>query len=119
VHAVLVRPLPYPEPDRLVEVSAAYTRDDVARTHLAGGTYRAIAEHVTAFESAAAITSVRQNLSGSASPIQVQVGWASRNFFDLFGCGRSERASRATRCVLLVLSHALGGAREDEVAGRR
>ena len=123
VEGVLLRPLPYPQPDRLVEVSAAYTRDGVGRTPLSGGTYRAIVENVSAFESAAAITSIRQNLAGTASPIQVQVGWASRNLFDLLGvrpllgAGFTKDAPAGT----LVLGHALwrsafGG--DEAVLGR-
>jgi putative ABC transport system permease protein len=85
VSRVLLRPLPYAEPHELVDVSAAYTEDSVKRAALAGGTYRSIAESVTVFESVAAITSIRQNLGGASSPLQVQVGWASRNLFDLLG----------------------------------
>ena len=109
VHAVLLRPFAYAEPHELVEVSGAYVNDDVKRTALAGRAYRDITESVPALASAAAITSIRQNLSGTESPIQVQVGWASRNFFDLLGVrpalgpGFTPDAPAGT----LVLSHAL------------
>ncbi len=123
VHAVLLKPFAYAEPHELVEVSGAYVHDDVKRTGLAGDAYRAITENVPAFASAAAITSIRQNLSGGESPLQVQVGWASRNFFDLLGVrpllgpGFTPDAPAGT----LVLSHGLwqrafGG--EEAVLGR-
>ena len=123
VHGVLLRPFAYAEPHELVDVSGAYLNDGVKRVALPGGTYRAITENVPAFASAAAITSIRQNLSGASSPLQVQVGWASRNFFDLLGVrpilgsGFTPDAPAGT----LVLSHrfwqrAFGG--DEAVLGR-
>jgi predicted permease len=109
VHGVLLRPFAYAEPHELVDVSGAYVNDDVVRTGLAGRAYRDISDGVPALESVAAITSIRQNLSGGESPLQVQVGWASRNFFDLlgvrplFGPGFTPDAPAGT----LVLGHGL------------
>ncbi len=109
VHGVLLRPFAYAEPHELVDVSGAYVNDDVKRTGLAGLAYRDISERVPAFESVAAITSIRQNLSGGESPLQVQVGWASRNLFDvlgvrpMFGAGFTPDAPAGT----LVLGHGL------------
>jgi predicted permease len=108
VNGVLLRPLPYAQPHALVDVSAAYVKDGVKRAALSGETYRAISENVPAFESVAAVTTIRQNLRGSSRPLQVQVGWASRNFFELLGVrpilgpGFTPDAPEGT----LVLSHA-------------
>ena len=109
VHGVLFKPLSYLEPERLVHVAAAYTNDGVERAALPGGTYRAIQQSVPALAAVAAITSIRQNLSGTAAPLQVQVGWASRNLFGLLGVRPALGPGFTTDAApgTMVLSHGL------------
>jgi putative ABC transport system permease protein len=82
VDAVLLRPLPYPEPERLVALweSEGGSRGAVAPANLAD--YR-----VPALESLAAWHSVEVDLSGSGGP-EALVGEAvSVDFFDVLGTG--------------------------------
>lgn len=86
VYGVLLRPLPYTDPGRLVIVWAQWPKQEIPRISHTGGdflTYRREARR--SFEDFAALGSVRQNLTGSDEPAQVQVGWISRNFFPLLG----------------------------------
>ena len=86
VHAVLLEPLPYDEPDELYFLSSEWKRDGgVIDASHAGGDFAAFRRESTAFSDLAAATSIRQNLTDSDRPRQVQVGWASTNLFTLLG----------------------------------
>ncbi len=109
VDSVLLRPFRYHEPDRLFYLNARWTEDGVERAHHTGGDFKRIAETTRAFADVAAVTSIRQNLTGIEMPLQVQVGWSSTNLFQLLGvvpilgAGFTPDAPPGT----LVLSHAL------------
>jgi predicted permease len=123
VDSVLLEPLPYEEPERLLYVNARWTEDGVERAHHTGSDFERLARTPSAFSDVAAVTSIRQNLTGIEIPIQVQVGWSSRNLFRLLGVspilgpGFNQDSPPGT----LVLSHALWqdsfGSRAD-VVGR-
>ncbi len=109
VDSVLLRPFRYHEPDRLFYLNARWTEDGVERAHHTGSDFKRIAETTRAFADVAAVTSIRQNLTGIEIPLQVQVGWSSTNLFRLLGvtpvlgAGFTPDAPPGT----LVLSHAL------------
>lgn len=84
VHRVLLRPLDYAEPDRLVLVSARVRMGDVERVYLTGGDLQDL-RSVAAFQAVEGATSIFQNLSGQGHPRQVNVGWTSGGFFQLLG----------------------------------
>jgi len=100
---------PYEDPDRLFYLNARWTEDGVERAHHSGSDFARIAQTTEAFADLAAVTSIRQNLTGIEIPLQVQVGWSSRNLFRLLGVspvlgpGFTPDAPPGT----LVLSHAL------------
>jgi putative ABC transport system permease protein len=83
VQAVLVEPLPYPEPDRLMVLWAEWPSREVFRLSHTGNDFREYQRRTRLFEGIAAIGSLRQNLGGGAEPAQVQVGWISENFFEV------------------------------------
>jgi predicted permease len=59
--------------------------DGVERAHHTGSDLAAFRRSSRAFEDLAAVMSIRQNLTGTDVPLQVQVGWASNHFFSLLG----------------------------------
>jgi putative ABC transport system permease protein len=85
VHGVLLRPLPYPEADRLAVLWANWASEDVPRVSHTGGDVLDYQRESRSFEGIAALGSIRQNLTGGDEPLQVQVGWVSRNFFSVLG----------------------------------
>jgi predicted permease len=121
VDSILLAPLPYREPERLFHIQARWTNDGVERAHHTGSDFAKLRRSTEAFADLAAVTSIRQNLTGTETPLQVQVGWASRNLFSVLGVspslgsGFTEDAPPGTA----VLSHELWvdafGARADIV----
>ena len=85
IYGVLMRPLPYPEPDRLTMLWAEWAKLDIPKVSHTGGDFLSYQRMARQFEGIAAVGSVRQNLTGGDEPAQVQVGWVSRNFFTVFG----------------------------------
>ncbi|HEY3570889.1 MAG TPA: ABC transporter permease [Thermoanaerobaculia bacterium] len=85
VYGVLLRPLPYPRPDRLTLVWADWTAEDNPRVSHTGGDFQEYRRLARSFQDLAAVGGVRQVLAGSGEPTQVQVGWVSRNFFPVLG----------------------------------
>ena len=88
VDAVLLRPLPYAEPERLVMVSATAPSTSGAPTRQGGDLspgdyvdYRSSAS----FEGLAAISSLPVRLTGGGAPEQALAGHVSGNFFSVLG----------------------------------
>ncbi len=85
VNAVLLRPLAYHEPDRLVHVRARFSKDKIEDTLVPGGVFAAVRSGSRQLADVTAVAAIRQNLTGLELPVQVQVGWASPNLFRLLG----------------------------------
>lgn len=85
VSSVLLKPLPYEAPERLVWIGALWDEDGEVRARHSGGHFATIRDEATSFVDVAAVRNIRQNMTGIETPAQVQVGWASRNLFDLLG----------------------------------
>ncbi len=86
-YGVLWRPLPYPNPDRLVMVSSAQRTGTGVRTFStwAPVTYEALRPRVTAFDSLAAYSSINAQLTGRGEPRQLPALDVSPNFFPTLG----------------------------------
>ena len=86
-YGVLWRPLPYPNPDRLVIVSSAQQTETGVRTFStwAPVTYEALRPRVTALDHLAAYTSIDAQLTGRGEPLQVPALDVSPNFFATLG----------------------------------
>ena len=113
VDAVLLRPLPYPEADRLVAVGTADAQNPGRARPLSTGIFTALRERATALERIVAYQQDRATLLGGGEPRLVAVGRVTDGFFELFGgtplLGRTliaaDHSEDAER--LVVLSHAL------------
>ena len=83
LNAALLRPLPYPQADRLVQVFE--TRDDGGQNSNAGGAFLDWREHQTQFDSLALAARARLNLRGDKSPLRLEGMEVSHDFFRVFG----------------------------------
>ena len=90
-YGVLWRPLPYPDPDRLVIVSSAQQTGRGVKTFStwAPVTYEALRPRVTALDDLAAYTSIDVQLTGRGEPQQVPGLDVSPNFFATLGVNPS------------------------------
>jgi putative ABC transport system permease protein len=80
---VLLRPLPYADPDRLVAVWASSTRTE--RGGLSPGDFVDFRRESRSFEGMAAIRNASMSLTGGGDPEQVRVNSVSGNFLTLLG----------------------------------
>ncbi|HET9707788.1 MAG TPA: ABC transporter permease, partial [Gemmatimonadales bacterium] len=108
VDAVLLRPLPYPQSDRLVDLSASNTepvRFAISYPDLLD--FRALTHD---FTGVAGYSSQRYNLTGAGDPREVQAAFATADLFDVLGVhptiGRSFTPQQENDPVALV-SYAL------------
>jgi predicted permease len=86
-YGVLWRPLPYPNPDRLVIVSSAQQTETGVKTFSTWppSTYEALRPRVTALDHLAAYTSIDAQLTGRGEPLQLHALDVSPNFFATLG----------------------------------
>ena len=81
--AVLLRPLPYPGPDRLVEVFEI--NDSGRRNSVSGGAFLDWREHQTQFDSLTLVGPVTANLRATAAPERLTGLEVSHDFLRVFG----------------------------------
>jgi putative ABC transport system permease protein len=86
-YGVLWRPLPYPNPDRLVIVSSAQQTGTGVKTFSTWPpvTYEGLRPRVTTLDSLAAYTSIEVQLTGRGEPLQLPALGVSPNFFATLG----------------------------------
>ena len=110
VNGVLLRPLPYPEPDRLVGV---YHTTEGQRAVMSGPNFTDIARSATTLESAAAVSTGRMILTGEGEPTRLSIAEVSASLFSVLRVrpeiGRTFNADENTpgRTAIVILSHAL------------
>ncbi|MFW6202625.1 MAG: ABC transporter permease, partial [Gemmatimonadota bacterium] len=85
VNAVLLRPLPYPDADRLVELRHAAPRLELSVTGLSPGLLAHYREHNRAFTEIGAYTTSSVTLTGRGAPEQVRIAYASPGLFTVLG----------------------------------
>jgi predicted permease len=128
VQSVLLRPLPYPQPDLLVEISNNYL-PAFAHLGLSPGDYADWRRQVTTVSEMGAYSSIPQgfNLLGDGDPERVQGSYASASFFPMLGikpmAGRSfvPEEDKAGSAPVVMLSHRLWQSRfgaDPAVVGR-
>jgi putative ABC transport system permease protein len=111
VRGVLLKPLPFPESDRLVAVFHAYDGDKHAV--MSGPNFIDVAHTAKSLENAAAIETQRVILTGQGDPVRLNAAAVSASFFDVLRVrpelGRTFAADESTpgRTDLIVLSHGL------------
>ncbi|HEY1107869.1 MAG TPA: ABC transporter permease, partial [Opitutaceae bacterium] len=86
-YGVLWRPLPYPEPERLVLLQASQQTEKGPKlfTSWAPASFEALRERVTTLESLAAYSSTSAQLSGQGEPRQLSAVAVSPDFFAMLG----------------------------------
>lgn len=85
IDGVLLRPLPFPEPDRLLLASLSPRGVYMRGPAMADRTYLAFRERTRAFQHLAAFTNYNGNLIGAADPAVITVGHVTTEFFDALG----------------------------------
>ena len=100
VNGVLLRPLPYFEPERVMTVWEANLQLDIPQDRVAAGTYRDWAERSESFASLGAYSFETFILGGTAEPERISGARVSPSVFDVLGVrpalGRSFREEEAT-----------------------
>jgi putative ABC transport system permease protein len=112
VHTMLLRPLPYQNPDRVVMVFEDRTAAGFPRTQPAAGNYRDWRATNRSFTDMAATAFAFANLTGDAAPELVLGRRVTANFFSVLGVqpviGRAFTAADDTSGARVVMiSHAL------------
>jgi predicted permease len=85
IHAVLLRPLPFPEPDRLVRIWERRSASRDANIPVSGHEFVAWSEQSRAFERMALFDTGALTLTGRGDPESVGILRVSSDFFPLLG----------------------------------
>src|SRR3954447_21576705 len=75
VNGVLLRPLPYPEPERLMTLRSNQSVPELED----------LQSQSQSFESVGGVSSMAADYSGGAEPIQIELGLVNSDFFRVFG----------------------------------
>jgi putative ABC transport system permease protein len=127
VENVLLRPLPYPQPQNLVQIWNTYPQ--VPRGALSPGDYADWREQNTSFSDMGAYVEITQgfNLTGDGEPRRVLGSYATANLFPMLGIHLAAghyfvpEADRAGSAPVVILSHRLWESRfggDPRVIGR-
>ena len=124
VQNVLLRPLPYPHPENLVEIWNTYP-PQIPRAGLSPGDYADWHQQASSFSEMGAYgnTSKGFNLTGDGEPQRVLVGYASSDLFPMLGArvvaGRSfvPEENRDGNGPIVILGHRLWESRFGGDAG--
>jgi putative ABC transport system permease protein len=85
VYAVLLRGLPYPDPDRLVMVQEDLPRLNFYYGTVSGAEFEYYRDHNEVFSKAAGFTTVALNLTGAGEPRRIRAARVSASLFPLLG----------------------------------
>jgi putative ABC transport system permease protein len=113
VNAVLLRPLPYDDPDRIVTVWEKRPSEGVMDNVVSPADYVDWTRMNNSFEAMAALSSVSADLTGAGDPVRLFAGAVSPPFFDIFRVrmqlGRGFRAEEGIvgRDRVVILGHGL------------
>jgi putative ABC transport system permease protein len=85
VNAVLLRPLPYPEPEQLVQIWESRPRMNMARVESSPNEFLAWADESQSFSQLAAVDFASFNLTGRGEPERVSAALVTASYFPLLG----------------------------------
>jgi len=85
VYAVLLRPLPYAQPERLAMLWEKRVREGVYDNSVSPADYLDWARLNTSFSSMAAYSATTMDLTGAGEPVQLPTAVVSAGFFDVLG----------------------------------
>jgi putative ABC transport system permease protein len=128
VENLLLRPLPYPQPGRLVEIANTYL-PQIPRAGLSPGDYADWRKQNVSFSEMGAYAKILQgfNLTGEGEPQRIQAAYADSGLFPMLGirpaAGRSflPEEDRAGSAPVVILGHRLWQGRfggDKQVIGR-
>jgi putative ABC transport system permease protein len=127
VNAVLLRPLPYPEPERLVKAFLTNPAQGESNSTLGMADFLAVRERNQSFENVTAFSFAAFTLTGGERPEEVSGAWVSADFFATLGVtparGRAYQAEdeRPESARVAVISHSFWQQRlaaEPQVIGK-
>ena len=106
VNGVLLRPLPYADPDELVEIHAVIDGEDA--TVFSSGAYLAMRDHATTFDGVGMYARTSGTFTGESEPERIAGAAVSANYFAVLGVrpvrGRTFRTEEnATGNTMVVL----------------
>jgi putative ABC transport system permease protein len=128
VDAILLRPLPYSEPDQLVMAWEKRRAEGVMENVVAPADFLDWEKRNRVFSSMAAMSTMTADLTGAGEPVRLQAGIVTTAFFDVFriqpvlGRGFIPDEGIAGRHRVVVLSHQLWRDRfgsDRSVVGRK
>ena len=100
VDGILLRPLPYEQPDRLVRLIQSQRQLGLDTWNLSQASFAAIRDNTHSLEAVAAYSTSGSNLTGDGDPERVSIGTVSADFFKVLGLppvlGRTFRAGEDT-----------------------
>jgi putative ABC transport system permease protein len=128
INAVLIEPLPFKDPSRLVVLWEEQARRPGRPNVVGPANYVRWRERATSFENMSAFTATRLNLTGAGAPIELAAHVVTTGFFETLGvspiAGRMFTAQETTdpaATQVVMLSHALWSTRfgsDATIAGR-
>lgn len=100
VDGILLRPLPYEQPDRLVRLVQSQRQLGLDTWNLSQASFAALRDNTNSLEAVAAYTTSGANLTGDGDPERVSIGNVSADFFKVLSLppvlGRAFRAGEDT-----------------------
>jgi predicted permease len=84
VNGVLLRALPFPGPERIVQITGLNAKGDVLR-NFADPTFEAIEARNHSLDAVAEMNSYYVTVSNDGEAIRLSASWVSRQFFDVLG----------------------------------
>ena len=127
VHGILLRPLPFREPDRMVRLIQASPKLGLATWGVSQADFAAYREQNRSFETTAIYNNSAINLTGDGEPERLPIVNVTADFFKVFGVnpllGRTfvEGEDTPGRNLVCVISHAFWQRRfggDPNIAGR-
>lgn len=85
VDAVLLRPLPFPDSDRIVRLWSFYTQRDLPPLNVSDGEFFDYRDQSRSFEHIGVFVSLNANLTGDGEPERVLATYTSAGFFPALG----------------------------------
>src|SRR5438874_7572104 len=85
VHAVLLRPLPFPDPQQLVDVKDDLRGLNLTNVGMSQPEFQDLAEHSGVFAEISAAWPLNANLTGSSRPERIGGVAVSPNYFTMLG----------------------------------
>src|SRR5436190_6810015 len=85
VHAVLIRPLPFPDPDRLVRIAADATATGGGNIGISQPELDDLGRRASIFDGVSAIWPISASFLGGSRPERIEVLVTSANYFQLLG----------------------------------